>query len=99
MNQVDRNEKVDMSPREWFIRMTCMTLAFGSAILGAGGLFVVGMTALLPKIDSQSYNVAICVGLAWLSGLFGLSPMAQWLNRGLLHTFGGLAPLSRRNKQ
>jgi len=99
MKQKHGSEQADTSLREWSVRVTCVTLALGTAILAAGGLVIVAMTALLPRIDSQSYSVAVCIGLAWLSGLFGLAPMAQWLNRELLSTFGGLEPLPPHRKQ
>jgi len=99
MKQKHGSKKADISLREGLVRVTSVTLAFGTAILAAGGLFLVAMTVLLPKMDAQSCSVAVCIGLAWLSGLFGLAPMAQWLNRELLSTFGGLEPLPPHRKQ
>ncbi|MFM0742149.1 hypothetical protein PQQ51_33415 [Paraburkholderia xenovorans] len=99
MKQKHGSEQADISLREWLVRVTSVTLAFGTAILAAGGLVIVAMTALLPRIDSQSYSGAVCIWLAWLSGMFGLRPMAQWLDREFLSTFGGLEPLPPRRRQ
>jgi len=92
------SNKIEMMIGEWFIRLVCVTLASGIVILGVCGIFIIGMTDLIQNIASQKYDAILCMGIAWLSALFGLSPMAQWILRNLLHSFGGLKPLPSKRR-
>lgn len=86
-------EKNEMSVAEWLVRLVCATLAFGTTVIGLAGSVVLGMTAVLPKVESHEYALALCMAIALLASFFGFSPMARWLNRGMLHSLTGLEPL------
>lgn len=88
-----------MSLREWFIRMGCATTAFGCALLGLGGIAILGATAVFPHVEHQRYGMAICTGLAMLAALFGIGAMAEWINRKLLFFLNGSQPLARKENR
>jgi hypothetical protein len=93
VSDVNQGSKEEMSVREWLIRTVCALLAFGTAILALGGIVISGLEVEISSVANLNYGGDVCIGLAALSAFFGLSPMAQWLNRGLLHSLTGLEPL------
>lgn len=88
-----------MSLGEWFIRMGCATIAFGWALLGLGGIAILGVTAVLPHVERQQYGIAICTAVAMVAAFFGIGAMAEWINRRLLFLLNGLEPLARKENQ
>jgi hypothetical protein len=88
----------EMSVSEWFRRSICALLAFAVVLFGAAGLMFVALTDILPHIATHRYAFALCSGLTCLASSFGLPPMALWINRYLLQSLGGLAPLPSSEK-
>ncbi len=77
---------------EWFVRLLCKLLAFGAAILGLGGLVIIGVQALLPLIDRGAYAGASCAGIACIAMMFGVGPMAVEIDNALLRLCAGMKP-------
>ncbi|NUX59338.1 hypothetical protein [Paraburkholderia youngii] len=85
--------KQEMSFKEWLARTVCATLAFCVAILALVAFVYLGMTAVVPEVENLNPVIGTCAALAVLASSFGVSSMAQWLNRGMLHSLTGLEPL------
>lgn len=90
--------KVEMSLGEWVARMTCKLLAFGAAILGLWGFVIFGLNEVIPAVVAAKYDVAVCVAIACVAVLFGVTPMAIGVDRALLRAFR-LMPLPSDSKR
>ncbi|MBB4517284.1 hypothetical protein [Paraburkholderia fungorum] len=86
------SENVEMPIGEWFVRLVCKLIAFGAAILGAGGFMIVGMRTVLPLLNDGRYVAAACTGIAGVAALYGLTPLALAVDQSLLK-FSGMQPL------
>jgi hypothetical protein len=92
-------EKDEVSLAEWYARFLCKLIAFGSAILGAGGLVIIGMKTILPLLDRGVYDGAACAGIACVAVMYGLAPLAVDVENALLRLCGGMKALPRHEDE
>lgn len=88
--------KQEMSFNEWLARLVCASVAFFVAMVAMIGFVYLGMMAVTPEFEKHNLATGMCAALALLASFFGVSPMAQWLNRGMLHSLTGLEPLPQK---
>lgn len=94
MSNEKQELETEMPVRECLVRAACAMLAFCTAIFTLGGVVIVGVIVeTSPVAAGLNFGGYVFVGLAALSACFGMTPMAQWINRGLLHSLMGREPL------
>lgn len=93
MSDTKQKPQREISPEEWLIRLVCVLLAAGMALLGSGGMYIAGLMAM-SRYSHHHYDEAACLGVAALAAYFGITPMAMWVNRALLSSLTGLEPYS-----
>lgn len=88
--------KQEMCFKEWLARTVCAVVAFLVAMLAPVGFAYLGMTAVVSEFENHNLAIGTCAALAVVAAFFGVSPMAQWLNGGRLHSLTGLEPLPQK---
>lgn len=93
----DMSENVEMPIGEWLVRLVCKLIAFGAAMMGAGGFVIIGMLTVLPLLNDGRYVAAACTGVACVAVLYGLTPLALAVDQSLLK-FSGMQPLKAQRQ-